>query len=506
MTDYTITSIVSACPGTSRSPSVGAPARPAPTAATARPVSSVPAIRAKYDAAQSNRENAKLWSLADGLSARTANDPGVRETLRNRSRYEVANNSYARGIVETLANDVIGTGPRLQMMTGNPEFDRAVSDGFEAWAAEIGLAEKLRTIKKARTVDGEAFAVFITNSRLTGPVQLDLRLVEADQVTDLDRGFRGIADPYHADGIRFDRAGNPIEYTILRDHPGGEFTVRFGESDRIPAREVIHWFRMDRPGQVRGVPDITPALHLFGLLRRYTLAVLAAAETAADFAAVLESEFPADGDEPGAREPFDAYEIERRMMVTLPGGMKLAQLRAEQPTTTYEMFKNALLNEIARCLNMPFNIAAGNSAGYNYASGRLDHQTYYKSIAVDQYHLETAALDRLLAEWLREAQLSPALAVPGPLRLSRRTHQWFWDGWHHADPKKEADAQAVRLRSGTATLADEWARQGHDWREKADQQAEERAYYASKGIPYPGDATGANPRTSEGSVDDDDDE
>ena len=31
-------------------------------------------------------------------------------TLRNRARYEVANNSYARGIVLTLANDVVGTG------------------------------------------------------------------------------------------------------------------------------------------------------------------------------------------------------------------------------------------------------------------------------------------------------------------------------------------------------------------------------------------------------------
>jgi hypothetical protein len=31
----------------------------------------------------------------------------------------------------------------------------------------------------------------------------------------------------------------------------------------------------------------------------------------------------------------------------------------------------------------PFNVAAGNSSGYNYASGRLDHQTYFKAIRVD---------------------------------------------------------------------------------------------------------------------------
>ena len=39
-------------------------------------------------------------------------------------------------------------------------------------------------------------------------------------------------------------------------------------------------------------------------------------------------------------------------------------------------------------------ISAGNSSGYNYASGRLDHQTYFKSIRVEQEHLACVVLDR----------------------------------------------------------------------------------------------------------------
>ena len=65
----------------------------------------------------------------------------------------------------------------------------------------------------------------------------------------------------------------------------------------------------------------------------------------------------------------------------------MSQMEAQQPATTYAEFKHEILNEIARCLNMPFNIASGNSSGYNYASGRLDHQTYFKAIRVDQSHL-----------------------------------------------------------------------------------------------------------------------
>ena len=72
-------------------------------------------VRAKFDSAQTNADNRRHWANADGLSADAAANPEVRRTLRNRARYEVANNSYARGIVLTLANDVTGTGPRLPM-------------------------------------------------------------------------------------------------------------------------------------------------------------------------------------------------------------------------------------------------------------------------------------------------------------------------------------------------------------------------------------------------------
>ncbi|MCD4726663.1 MAG: phage portal protein, partial [Pirellulales bacterium] len=73
------------------------------------------------------------------LSVNAANNPKVRQTLRSRARYEVANNSYARGIVSTLANDSIGTGPRLQMLTDDAEANRVVEQEFSIWANTVGL-------------------------------------------------------------------------------------------------------------------------------------------------------------------------------------------------------------------------------------------------------------------------------------------------------------------------------------------------------------------------------
>ena len=212
----------------------------------------------------------------------------------------------------------------------------------------------------------------------------------------------------------------------------------------------------------RGIPDILPALPLFAQLRRFTLAVLAAAETAADFAGILYTDAPANGEADSA-EPFEPIELEKRALLTMPGGWKMSQLEAQQPATGYAEFKHEILNEIARCLNMPYNIAAANSSGYNYASGRLDHQTYNKAVRVEQSHLESVVLDRILAAWLDEAVLLPDFLPAGLGPIADWPHQWFWDGHEHVDPAKEANAQATRLANHTTTLADEYARRGQDW-------------------------------------------
>jgi lambda family phage portal protein len=443
-------------------------------------------LRARYDAAATNPDNRRHWANADGLSANAANSPEVRRVLRNRARYEVANNSYARGIVLTLAHDVVGTGPRLQLLTSNADANNRIEHEFQRWAKAVGLAEKLRTLRMARAQDGEAFAILTSNPKLPTRVKLDLRLVEADQVATPD------LDPLRAgaiDGIVFDESGNPVEYHVLREHPGDGRLVMgaLHEYDRIPAEAVLHWYRVDRPGQARGIPDIMPALPLFAQLRRFTLAVLAAAETAADFAGILYTDAPANG-EADAAEPFEPIELEKRALLTMPGGWKMSQLEAEQPATTYAEFKREILNEIARCLNMPANVARADSSGYNYASGRLDHQTYFKAIRVEQSHLEGVVLDRILAAWLDEAALIPGLLPDGLPPITEWEHQWFWDGHEHVDPQKEATAQATRLASHTTTLADEYARRGLDWEAQLRQRAKELALLAELGITSPAPA------------------
>lgn len=420
----------------------------------------------RYDAAQTTADNRKHWASADHLSADAAHQPEVRRVLRSRARYEFANNCYARGMALTLANDVIGTGPRLQITTGDPDLNATVESRYAAWARAVRMAEKLRTARLSRCVDGEAFVLQTTNPRLRTAVKLDLRLVETDQITDptWSRSARRI------DGVEFDDDGNVDAYLMLTEHPG-DLSIRvLADFERVPATAMLHWFRTDRPGQHRGVSEMTPALGLYSQLRRYTQAVLDAAEAAADFALALKTDSPPDG-EAEVGEAFDVLELERRLLTTLPMGWDITQIRPEQPSTVYDAFKAEIIKEIARCMCMPYNVAAGDSSQYNYASGRLDYQAYFKAIRADRHQIEIVVLDPAFDWWLAEA-----LRIPGYLPAAARTQaewprQWFWPGWEHVDPSREANAQQTRLACGATSFPREFAREGLDWEAEMKAQA-----------------------------------
>ena len=472
-------------------------------------------VRARYDAAQTTAENARHWAMADAMSADCAASADIRKKLRERARYEVANNSYAKGIVLTLANDCIGTGPRLQLLTSNDNLNRQIEDAFAQWSKAVNLAAKLRTMRMAKSTDGEAFGVLNFNPNVDSPVALDLQLIEADRIASPSSVM--LPTRNDVDGVILDSFGNPQFYSILRQHPGGlgNYGTWMSQCDEVPASSVIHWYRADRPEQHRGIPEITPALPLFAQLRRYTLAVIAAAETAADFAAVLYTDSPANG-EAQPLDPMDIVNLEKRMATVLPDGWRLGQIDSQQPATTYAEFKREILNEIARCLNLPYNIAACNSSGYNYASGRLDHQTYYKSIRVEQANLAEIVLDQIFNAWIREAMLTPEFAALRTLRsmstLSGRPlplqKGWFFDGTEHVDPAKEANAQAKRLGSHTTTLAAEYARQGKDWETELRQRAKETRLMQTLGLTtlesQPAQPTSSSSSTQEPSANDDD--
>jgi capsid protein len=296
-------------------------------------------------------------------------------------------------------------------------------------------------------------------------------------------GLTWLADSSSIDGISFDQWGNPVSYRVLKRHPGDAMYATGEEAFEIPAEYMVHIFRHDRPGLHRGVPELAAALPLFAQLRRYNLAALSAAEAAADFAAVLYTDSPPDGESEDLAA-LDAIPLERNMMLTVPAGWKMGQLDSKQPTANHAEFVKVILSEVARCVCSTYGTVAGDFSGFNYASGRLDNQIYHKSILVDRSRWEKDVLNRIFSLWLKEY----LLIFPHPgITADDEIHMWFWDGFPHVDPTKEASAQAQRLLNGTTTLAAECARDGQDYEAVLRQRAKELRMMREMGIPIPGE-------------------
>lgn len=425
-------------------------------------------LRATYDGAQTTDWNKRHWSHVDELSANASMSVAVRNTVRKRARYEVASNPFLRGIVGTLANWTVGRGPLLDLKgTGDNDAVTRIEDRFHKWARWVRLARKLWTMRVAKAVDGEVFALLTANPKVPGDVQLDIKLVECDRVR-TPNFWAWKAGPYTTSGIICDEHGNPVTYHVLKHHPGNDYGGSASDVEEIPAEQMIHLFRMDRPGQTRGISEILPSLDAAAALRRFSDATLAAAEIAADHAVLLETEAPADEDAAEEYAEFSEAEISRGLMTMLPYGTKAVQIKPEHPSTVYHEYFRDKINEIARPLDMPLNIALGNSEDFNYASGRLDHQTFQKAIKVEQEDVfELGALNlRVLPNWLREDKLGHREDYRAAGSLSAT---WYWTEQEHVDPLKEARAQDIELKNGSATLARAYARKGANW-EREDRQ------------------------------------
>ena len=443
-------------------------------------------FRSRYDAARTTADNAKHWANADHLAAVSALTPEVRRTLRIRSRYEVQNNCYAAGLVSTLAGDVVGTGPRLQVRTGDQSVNAAVEAAWLTWVKADGLVDKLRVLERSKITDGEGFALFAADATAVRmnqtPVQLSVRLVEADQVA--DPWYSPAANPLGDDGIVCDAAGNVVEYHVARKHPGDARSFSgLWEFDRYPASQVIHWFRADRPGQLRGAPELTPALPLFAQLRRFTLATLTAAEVAAMMAGVMETSLTADEMGGIKTEAFDAIEMVKGMLLTVPQGWKASQFEAKHPTTQYQQFVNCILREIGRCLDVPYGIVAGDCTLYNYSSARLDFQAYDLRRDGDRSQHAIYVMSRIFLAFLAEARRIPGVLPPGvPAAVP---HDWHFDRRPSIDPVKDATASDMELTQGTTSLVREARARGVDLEDVVREQAAAIAIYKRHGVPLP---------------------
>ena len=471
-------------------------------------------IRARYEAAQTYPTNENHWVKADSLSPDAANDPMVRERLRSRSRFEVIeNNPYLNGTLITICNDFVGGGVRLRItdMDVPRETRQKIEKQWKRWSRKMKLRKLLWQMRMDKAVSGEAFAVQIHNARLTHPVKLDYRIVEADCVTSpveqysVNKAF----SPSDADGIRLDEYGFPKAYHVLNYHPGGSGGIELSKQGGkwIPANQVIHIFRPMRNWH-RGIPELTPSIPLCAVARRYTMALVRCAEIQACLAAVLESDIPnyrnlstpptrvveikdANGNTIGTETVtdddegpmFDLMPIEMGSFNLLPHGFRMKTWDRVPVGQQYDLFIGALMREIFRPLLVPYNIGIGSSKDSNMASGVLDSGLYTQGQKAERCAFEEDVLERIVEDWyeigcVTDGYFTESGTMPAALR-ELPDHEFGWDKVtvEHTDPTKVAKAIEIHRTLGSYT--DRYIQEellGADYEEWQDAQREQAAF------------------------------
>jgi len=231
--------------------------------------------------------------------------------------------------------------------------------------------------------------------------------------------------------------------------------------DPIPAKYVLHWFLMERPGQHRGVPAFKSTLGLGAVHRRFRNAVVDGAETISNISLIAQTQSPpmSDDDVPTPDEfaPFSSVEWQRNMMMMAPMGWNIFQPKGEQPPATYEMYMRAHIQELARPRSMPYNIAAADSSNSSFASGKLDLFPYYMVVdSVDREDCNDLVLDKLFSLWWQEYvlvnQAQGRMWDQDPSEPP--DHSWDWPRNPIADEASEARTNAEKLRTGQAAPSD----------------------------------------------------
>ena len=225
--------------------------------------------------------------------------------LRGKSRDLVRRNAWAQAGIEAFVANAVGTGIKPQSLSPDDAFKAEVQALWRDWTAEADAAGQtdfygLQALACRAMLEGGECLVRLRPRRPEDGlvVPLQLQLLEPEHLpihlnTDLPSGN------VVRSGIEFDSLGRRVAYHLYRSHPeDGRLAPMSGQGGmdtvRIDAKEIIHLFRVLRPGQIRGEPWLSRALVKLNELDQYDDAELVRKKTAAMFAGFVTRQNPED--------------------------------------------------------------------------------------------------------------------------------------------------------------------------------------------------------------------
>lgn len=431
-------------------------------------------------------------------------------TLQERTQELNRNNPISSSITDTLMVNVVGQGlqPQSGMRAkelGLPEEEaQRLRRQAEAIFDRMQKREKFR-IKQALAFrkiveDGEVIANLPLRSDPWRYLRRGVELIESGRLGGMGFYREGVFQ-----GIELDQdTKEPQRYWIRKPNlTNNDFELPRYEWTGIPARDsrgrplILHNFLQKRPGQLRGIPFLAPALMHFKYLGDYFSAAVVAAKMAAFVSLIITTSDPTGmmpgplarpTGTPGAsltggRAPKTFWEPGSILRLGL--GETANMLDPKGVHEAFGSFMEIGLRILGATGGMPYELLLKDFSKTNYSSARAAL-------------LEARRWFMFLRAWfgwefcqpiweleLEDAYLRGEFHVPYfyENREEYCRARWMGGGWGWVDPVKEVGASIAAILARLSTHADELGGQGKDWEDVFEQLVQEQKYAEALGLP-----------------------
>jgi len=429
-------------------------------------------------------------------------------TMRDRSRAAVRNDGYAGGALDKLVSNIIGTGIKPQSQAVDTSLRAQIHALWLRWTDESdadGLldfygqqAQAVRTWLEA----GEGFIRLrprLPEDGLSVPLQLQVlepELCPHTHNTVAPNGHRIRA------GIEFNGIGRRVAYWFHPSRPGALDDYDVSTLVRVPAENVIHLYDPRRPGQLRGVPHLTPALIRLFELDKFEDAVLLRHQLQNMFMAfvVRDPSLVAGTDDinplTGTARQTDAtgkelFSLEPGATAELDPGEKVDFSKPPDMVAGYTEFMRQQLLGACTAHGVPYETLTGDMSKVNDRTVRVILQEFRRRVQMWQHQIVSFQLNRRVWQaWMDRVFIAGALPIPNDYVQNPTPWsavKWSPQAWPYLHPLQDMQAKRGLIRAGLTSRAAEVSEVGEDAEVIDQQQAEDNKRADALGLIYDSD-------------------
>ena len=391
--------------------------------------------------------------------------------LRDVARDLVRNNAFAARAKAVIPANVVGAGIVLSVKAARQaRQDRIkglIRDHFETTAIDAdgrlniyGLqALAMATIVEA----GEVLIRRRVRRAEDGlPLPLQLQVLEPDFLDTNVDGPLGNGN-YAVQGIEFDLRGQRVAYYLFDQHPGDMRGFSGYRGNRVSADFVTHVYRVDRPGQVRGVTWFAPVITRLHDLADLSDAQLMKQKIAACFAAFIKdngqgesyAQQPAGPDGAPVTNAYPIETFEPGMIERLGEGEDISFATPPQ-SQDFGPYSMLVLREIATGMNIPYEAMTGDLTGVNFSSGRMGWLEFQRAVEGWRWNMLIPGMMDPVMRWANEAVRAVTMSSE-PYRVDCTPPRR-----EMIDPANDIRAAQQAIRSGLSSRSSEVRKLGYE--------------------------------------------